>query len=143
MAKPTEKKLVCSYCKAPKEKNLDHCPCYQGTEWIEVSETEDFVEKGDLPESFEIPEGYYLTHNGKIRKKAVKAKKRINRSFTEPLSFFLYNGKAGESFITDKSDRAVTGLARNFKRKVTTKRLLLVSIVPNHPTRQVVEVTLL
>lgn len=42
-------------------------------------------------------------------------------------SYMMTNGKAGESFYSDKMDRHLTALSSHYNRKIITERLITVT----------------
>lgn len=43
-------------------------------------------------------------------------------------SYMLMNGKKGEHFYSDKTDRAITAIANYYNVKVSTERLITVNV---------------
>jgi len=77
-----------------------------------------------------------------LQKRVSEKRGRKKGDIRSALTFFLINGKPGDVFITDKTDRNVTGIASAHSIKVKTRRLICL-----HPfemdTQQVTEVTIL
>ena len=59
-------------------------------------------------------------------------------------SWMIVNGKAGESFYSNKKDREITAISSVYKRKIKTERLITVKVGGNKlTTNYVTRVTLL
>ena len=56
----------------------------------------------------------------------------------------IANGKAGDSFYSDKADRHLTAIATYYKRKITTERFIAVTSQSDNPiAHKITKVTLL
>lgn len=70
-----------------------------------------------------------------------KAKRRETRT---PETWSIVNGKAGDQFYTEKPDRYLTAISGYHNRKITTERMVVVTIKGNEKpeARNITRVTL-
>ena len=59
-------------------------------------------------------------------------------------TWMIVNGKAGEHFYSDKTDKTFTGAATYYKRKIVTERLITITTGGKEPkAKYITKVTLM